>query len=913
MDNNRPNPDAVLAQVQAEEGRQGKGKLKIFFGFAAGVGKTYTMLETARRDVSIEKRDVWIGVVETHGRSDTAALLLGMEILPQKEIEYRGVMLKEFDLDGALNLHPELLIVDELAHTNAPGSRHAKRWQDVEELLAAGIDVYTTLNVQHLESLNDVVAQITGVIVQETVPDAILERADEIELVDLPPEDLLDRFRHGHVYVPAQAQKAVQHFFRKANLIALRELALRQMADRVNEEMQRARLVGTSPQVWPTAERMLVCVSPSPMSPRVIRTAKRMAASLRAEWIAAYVEPSDPAAWDATARQRLSENLRLAEQLGAEIVPLSGASPAEELLSYARVRNVTRIVVGKSGTPSWRGFFRRNLVDELLRNSREIDVHVIHGVEEPGVKPPPPERPRVPWDQYARALAVVVVCGLIGALMNLIELEEGPRSSNLVMLFLLGVVYAAARFGRGPGILASISSVVVFDFFFVEPQLTFAVTDTQYFLTFAVMLGIAVLISTLTARIREQAQISRQRARRTEALYHMSHRLTGQVGIHQLANVAVQQLSAMYAGEVAIFLPDQEKRLRIATGSHAEFALKENETAVAQWVFAHQQQAGFGTNTLPSAHALYLPLVGSQGSVGVLAIRPADSEQLSVYEQRQLLETFTKQIALAMEREQLASQVQAVLLQAETERLRSSLLASVSHDLRTPLAVITGASSSLLESEHSLSAETRRELHQTIYDDATRLSRLVDNLLDMTRIESGSVTVTKQKHFIEEVVGSALIRLNKQLAGRQVTTHISSDLPLVPLDDMLIEQVLINLLENVQKYTPPDSPVDISAWQENKNVVIEVADRGPGLPDEEIDRVFEKFYRGQAAALDGRRGAGLGLAICKAIVTAHGGRIWADNRPDGGARFCFSLPVDEVASQSNEQRAMSSEVPVGSG
>ncbi|HWB08299.1 MAG TPA: sensor histidine kinase KdpD [Pirellulales bacterium] len=886
MDDNRPNPDAVLAQVQAEEAREGKGKLKLFFGFAAGVGKTYTMLETARRDVS-SGRDVWIGVVETHGRSDTAALLLGMEILPLKDIEYRGVTLKEFDLDGALELHPELILVDELAHTNAPGSRHAKRWQDVEELLAAGIDVYTTLNVQHLESLNDVVAQITGVIVQETVPDAVLERADEIELVDLPPEDLLERFRHGLVYVPAQAQKAIQHFFKKPNLIALRELALRQMADRVNQEMQRARLGGTSPQVWPTTDRLLVCVSPSPLSPRVIRTAKRMSTSLRADWIAAYVEPADPELMDSKARQRLAQNLRLAEQLGAEIVTLAGSNPADELLSYARVRNVTRIVVGKSGKQTWRRFFRRNLVDDLLRHSREIDVHVIHGVEEPETKPPPPERHRVEWPQYARAMGVVAVCGAVDALIFRQHLAE----SNLVMVFLLGVAYVAARYGRGPAILASIASVLAFDFFFVRPYLTFAVSDTQYVLTFMVMLGIAVLISTLMSRIRDQAQISRQRARRTEALYHMSHRLTGQVGTHQLANVALQQLTANYAGEVAIFLPDEEKRLRIATGSHAEFTLRENEAAVAQWVFAHQQPAGLGTSTLPSAHALYLPLAGSQGSVGVLAIRPADPEQLLVYDQRQLLETFARQIALALERELLAAQVQAVLLQAETERLRSSLLASVSHDLRTPLAVITGASSSLLESEEGLSPETRRELYQTIYDDANRLSRLVDNLLDMTRIESGSVVVNKQEHFIEEVVGSALSRLGKQLAGRQVATHVSPDLPLVPLDDMLIEQVLTNLLENVQKYTPPGSPIDVSAWLENRHVLIEVADRGPGLPDDELDKVFEKFYRGQAAALDGRRGAGLGLAICKAIVTAHGGRIWADNRPGGGARFCFSLPI----------------------
>ncbi|HVA45109.1 MAG TPA: sensor histidine kinase KdpD [Pirellulales bacterium] len=886
MTDNRPNPDAVLAQVQAEEARAGRGKLKIFFGFSAGVGKTYTMLETARRDVS-SGRDVWIGVVETHGRSDTAALLLGMDIIPLREIDYRGVKLKEFDLDGARERRPELLVVDELAHTNAPGSRHAKRWQDVEELLAAGIDVYTTMNVQHLESLNDVIAQITGVVVQETVPDAVLEKADEIELVDLPPEDLLDRFRHGQVYVPAQAERALQSFFRKSNLVALRELALRQMADRVNADVQRARLGGASPQVWPTAERLLVCVSPSPLSPRVVRTAKRMATSLRADWIAAYVEPSDPEVLDVKARQRLAQNLRLAEQLGAEIVTLAGSNPADELLSYARQRNVTRIVVGKSGHPSWRRLFRGNLIDDLLRNSREIDIHVIHGVEVPEGKPPPPEQHVIAWHQYARALAVVAVCGLVDAAIFRLKLAE----ANLVMVLLLGVVYSAARYGRGPGILASIASVLLFDFFFVLPYLTFAVSDTQYLLTFVVMFGIAVLISTLTSRVREQAQLSRERARRTEALFHMSQRLTGQVGTHQLAGVALQQLTAIFAGDVALFLPDEEKRLKLAVGSHADFALRENEVAVAQWVFAHQQQAGMGTNTLPSAHALYLPLVGSQGSVGVLAIRPADPDQLLIFDQRQLLETFASQIALALEREQLAAQVQAVLLQAEAERLRSSLLASVSHDLRTPLAVITGASSSLLESDGTLAPETRRELIQTIFDDSNRLTRLVDNLLDMTRIESGSVVLNKQPHIIEEIIGSALRRLAKPLTGRQIKTHLPDNLPLTPLDEMLIEQVLTNLLENVQKYTPAGSPIDISAWPQEGQLIVEVADRGPGIPDDERDLIFEKFYRGQAAAVDGRRGAGLGLAICKAIITAHGGRIWAENRAGGGARFCFSLPV----------------------
>lgn len=690
---------------------------------------------------------------------------------------------------------------------------------------------------------------------------------------------------------------AGMHRLSGANVIAMSGRAVEaagdvDVADRVNEDVQRARLGGTSPEVWPTAERLLVCVSPSPLSPRVIRTAKRMATSLRGDWIAAYVEPANPDVLDAASRQRLAQNLRLAEQLGAEIVTLTGANAAEELLNYARLRNVTRIVVGKAGSPSWRRLFRRSLVDELLRNSREIDIHIIHGVEAPEGKPPPPKPHRTAWHQYASALVVVAICGLIDAPIFRLQLAE----ANLVMVFLLGVVYSAARYGRGPGVLASIASVLVFDFFYVPPYLTFAVSDTQYVLTFMVMFAIAILISALTARIREQAQISRQRARRTESLYHMSQRLTGQVGLHQLSAVAVQQLTAVFGGDVAIFLPDVEKRLKLATGSHTEFALKENEAAVAQWVFAHQKQAGLGTNTLPSAYALYLPLVGSQGSVGVLAVRPAEVEQLLSHDQRQLLETFTSQIALALEREQLAVQVQSVLVQAETERLRSSLLASVSHDLRTPLAVISGASSSLLESADSLKPETRHDLYQTIFDDSHRLSRLVDNLLDMTRIESGSVTVNRQLHLIEELIGSALHRMSKRLAGRQVTTRVPADLPLVPLDEVLVEQVLVNLLENVEKYTPAGSPIEISARQAEDQLIVEVADSGPGLSPGDEERVFERFYRG-AAATDGRRGAGLGLAICRAIVSAHGGRIWAENRPAGGARFGFSLPLNAAIDQ----------------
>lgn len=889
MDDDRPNPDAVLAQTRAAEERAGRGKLKIFFGFAAGVGKTYAMLEAAHGEV-YAGRDVAVGIVETHGRRETAALLLGMDILPLATVEYRGAQFKEFDLDGALARRPDLVVVDELAHSNTPGCRHAKRWQDIEELLAAGIDVYSTVNVQHIESLNDVVSQITGITVRETVPDALLERADEIELVDLPPDDLLERFRTGRVYVPAQAERAMQNFFKKPTLIALRELALRRMAERVGIDAETARLNGRALQTWPTRERILVCVSPSPLSPRVVRSAKRMAGTMRAEWIAAYVELPGHEQLDRESQRRLTQNIRLAEELGAEVVTLAGRRAADELLSYARRRNVSRIVVGRSGDGHWKWLPRRTLIDELLRGAREIDIHVIHGGEPARPAPAAAAVARTgPIDlgRYAHASAIVAGCVAIDALI----FHAGLAEANLVMVLLLGVVYAAARLGRGPGMFASVTGVLVFDFFFVPPYLTFSVADAQYLITFAVMLGIAVLTSSLTSHIQEQARLSRRRERRAEALYRLSRQLSGQAGLHVLVQVALQHLAETFGGEVAIFLLDAQGRLEAHANTRTSFAAQEHERAVAQWVLDRKQPAGRGTDTLPNAQAFYLPLMGSQGPVGALGLRTSDDHPLP-HDQRQLLETFASQIAGALEREALAAQVRAVLMQAETERLRNSLLSSVSHDLRTPLAGIAGASSSLLRSADSLATATRQDLYRIIFDEAHRLGRLVDNLLDMTRIESGGVTVNKQLHLIEEVLGSALRRAGETLAGRSVTTNVPDSLTLVPLDDLLIEQALIHLLENAGRYTPAGSPLEINVVEEAGRVLISISDRGPGLPPGDEGRVFDKFYRGAAGSADGRRGAGLGLAICRAIVTAHGGQAWAENRSGGGATFFISLPLE---------------------
>jgi two-component system sensor histidine kinase KdpD len=887
MQDDRPNPEQMLARLEIEPAATDspRGRLKIYFGFAAGVGKTYAMLEAARA-AALAGTDVVLGYIEPHGRPETIALLQGQESLSCRAITYRDVVLQEFDLDAALKRRPALLLVDELAHTNAPGSRHAKRWQDVEELLAAGINVWTTLNVQHLESLNDVVAQITGVVVRETLPDRVFDQADELELVDLPPDDLLERFRDGKVYIPAQAERALQRFFKKANLIALREIAMRRAADRIGSQVQTARLGETRTQTWPTHERLLVCVGASPTSAKVIRTAKRMAAAMHAQWIAVHVETPATQAMDEQTRHRLALHMRLAEQLGAETVTLTGQEVAGEIVAYAQSRNVTKIVIGKTGASArWR-FWRRSVVDRLVQRSGNIDVYIIQGVAEHlPVGTLSTVRP-THYRGYVVAVVVMAVTTAIAGAFNALGLTD----ADLVMPFLLGVVFVAARLGRGPAIFASIAAVLLFNFFFTEPHYTIAVNDTKYLFTFTVMLVIALIISALTSRIRDQVELSRQRERHTEALYRLSRRLAGTSGSHQLVAAAEAQLSEIFGGEVVIFLPDSHNALRPVLRRGSGFAESPTEVAVASWVYGRGQLAGAGTDTLPNAQALYLPLVNPERTVGVLAIRPTEVEHLLTTDQRQWLETFASQIALALARDRSAEEAQHALAQSEAEKLRSSLLSSVSHDLRTPLATIAGASSSLLMAR-GLEAETRAELLQTIYEEAERLSRLVENLLSMTRIESGSVTVNKQWQHIEEVIGTALRRLSRQLTEHPVKTIIAPDMSLVPCDGLLLEQVLLNLIENAAQYSSAGSGIEISAWSNPGEVIVQVADRGPGLTSEEVERVFEKFYRGQQATAATGRGAGLGLAICRAIMQAHGGRIWAENRQGGGACFSFSLPL----------------------
>jgi len=877
----RPDPDAVLAQRPAEGPGVRRGRLKVFIGMCAGVGKTYSLLE-AGRVRGIDGVDVVVGVVETHGRTETEQLLLGHELLPDKRIEYHGVTLREFDVDACLARRPQLAIIDELAHTNAPGSRHDKRWQDVEELLSAGISVYTAMNIQHIESLNDIVAQITGIVVRETVPDSFVESADEIELVDLNPEELLNRLRDGKVYVSEQARLAIDRFFRVGNLVALRELALRYVAERVDQQVQQYRRDQAISRTWPVRERLLVCVSASPGSARLVRATRRLATRLGAEWLAVHVESAHDARMTAKDRDRLNRILRLAAQLGAETRTITATRVTEELVAFARLHNVTKIVVGKSGQPRWRRWLFGSLIEDLADKSGEIDLYVISGEGDPAATVEPPDRRQGrQWRGLLRA-AAIVAC--VTAACRLLEGRLAP--SNLAMLYLVGVVLVALRGDRGPAILASFLSVAAFDFFFVPPSLTLVVSDAEYVVTFAVMLLVALVTSNLTVRVRQQAESALRREARTSGLYKLTGQLAEAGDLAALVRAVIRGGEPALRSALAVYLRGADGRLRVAEGSRA-LGDPARDLGVAQWVFENRRNAGLGTNTLPSAGALFVPLEASQRTVGVLAVSPTERERFGDPDEMHQLETIAQQIALAVERIELGEEAGRARMAAETERLRNALLSSVSHDFRTPLAAILGAADSLLAEEGPKDAGVRRELLGTIHDETERLDRLIRNLLDMTRLESGAIMLRREWHPLEEIVGAALHRTSAILGDRSVRTELPSDLPLVPIDGALLEQVLLNLLENAAKHTPSGTPIEVRAMRDGEGVAVEVADRGPGLPPEELRRVFDKFHRVSTRA----GGVGLGLAICDAIVRAHGGRIWAENRDDGGAVFRFTLPI----------------------
>ncbi len=888
MNDQRPDPDALLEQVRAEEAKKGRGSLKIFFGYAAGVGKTYAMLEAARRAVAAG-REVVVGYVEPHGRLETMALMAGLESIAPRTIEYRGMSLREFDVDATLARRPELVLVDELAHTNAEGGRHTKRWQDVEELLEAGINVWTTLNVQHIDSLNDVIGNVTGVTVRETVPDQVFDRADDLELVDITPEELIGRLRAGKVYVPEQAERALTSFFQRPNLDALREFSLRQAARRVQTDVESARRRRSISGPWATAERVLVCVGPSPSTARVIRTAKRMAAALDAPLVAASVERAGMSV-DRATRERMAGHYQLAERLGAEVVTLTGEDVAATLLDYARSRNVTKILIGKTERPRWRRYLFGSIVDEMLEQSGDIEVCVVRGEGEPArgsrTQRSVSQGEKAP---YFLALAIVGAGTIVATFFE----RAGLNEANIVMVFLASVVVVAVRCGRGPSIMASLIAVIVFDFGFVPPRFSFAVADTVYVLTFIVMLSIALLISTLTARLRSQVDAGKVRERRLLSLYELGKQLSSISGATFLSAAAGRKVGELTGGEVAIYLGAPGDAPELVYGRKTSIARHPVSDPAARWVIEHDQMAGARTDTLPNAIALFLPLISSQQTLGAMAVKAEHIDQLLGPDQRRLLESCASHLALALERDQMALAASEAVLQAQTEQVRSSLLSGVSHDLRTPLAAIAGASSGLLEND-SFDEPTRRQLLETIADEANRLTRLLENILQMSRLELGGTTARMQWNILEEIVGSAVVRTRPDLKDKRVSVSMPADLPLIFVDGLLLEQLFVNLLENAARHTPPEAAVSITARPATGWVEVTVADEGPGLPPGSEERVFEKFYRAGPSA-DSSRGSGLGLAICRAIAKVHGGTIQAANRPGGGLAITLRLPLPKDA------------------
>ncbi|BBA42878.1 MULTISPECIES: DUF4118 domain-containing protein [Burkholderia] len=917
---NRPDPDQLLDKLQRDEEKQRRGQLKIFFGASAGVGKTYAMLQAARQRLQ-EGVDVVVGIVETHGRSETAALLDGLDVLPLARIDYRGRTLAEFDLDGALARQPQLILVDELAHSNVQGARHLKRWQDVYELLDAGIDVYTTVNVQHLESLNDVVGAITGIRVWETVPDRVFDAADEVTLVDLPAEELLERMRDGKVYLAQQAERAVRNFFRKGNLIALRELALRRTADRVDAQMREYRADRSIQRIWQARERLLVCVGPGPEAPTLVRAAARLAASLKADWIAVYVETPRLQRLPDARRQRTLDALKLAAELGAETATLAGADAVAALIGYAKVRNVSKIVAGGSPKVGLVRRFVRPFGEKLAERAGDVDLMLIRASASDEARAAPLDARARDWrDAFAQFgthrspprhyVYAAAICAAITVVASLVS--ERLDLTNLVMLYLLGVVFSAVRLGRGPGVLQSFLSVAAFDFFFVPPRMSFSVSDTQYLLTFFGMLLTSLVISHLTSTLTRQASVAQRRERRTGAIYAMARELGAALTTEQIVEIGSRHVGEVFRARVAFLLPDSADKVRQKIeepDAAVTLTGADLDSDVGQWVYDQQKPAGRGTDTLPATAALYLPLKAPMRTRGVLAVASREPRELEVPEQQRMLDAFAAQIALALERVHYVEIARDALVNMESERLRNSLLSAISHDLRTPLTTIVGFSSMLANGRAAAQggdaaaaerfAQREGELVDAIHDEALRMTGIVTNLLDMARLQAGSLQLKRQWSLLEETVGAALAACKRVLARHPARVVLPADLPLLQMDAVLMERLFTNLFENAAKYTPADTPLDIGAERVTDDglpfVRVLVDDYGPGLPAGMETRIFDKFTRGEKESAT--PGIGLGLAICRAIVEAHGGKIGAFNRtaPDGhvtGARFWFTLPVE---------------------
>jgi two-component system, OmpR family, sensor histidine kinase KdpD len=881
----RRNPEMLLRQAQESERQEKRGKLKIYLGAAPGVGKTHTMLEDAiaRR---LEGLDVVVGIVESHKRIEIETLLKKLDVLPCNKLKYKDKELDEFAIDHALKRNPGLILVDEMAHTNVPGSRHAKRWQDIKELLDRGIDVYTTLNVQHIESLNDIVSSITHIRIQETVPDFMLELADTLELVDLPPEELLKRLKEGKIYIPQQAELAKEHFFRKGNLIALRELALRITAERVSTQVLLYRQDLGIKHIWPTKEKILVCVGHKMESTKLIRSAKRMAVNLQADWMAVHVDIPRLKLSD-EARNNAIQNLRLAEMLGAGTRILTGFDVVKEIMNFARQQNVTQIVVGKMIRPRWKELFFKSLADEMVRQSKEIDVYIITSNVPPVNVPTLTSTPRkISLKTYGISLAIVALSTIIDFLLSPLL-----KASNLIMVYLLGITFVALFGQMGPSLLACILSVLAYDFFFVSPFFSFSIGDLQSFFTLIVMLLVAQIISHLTILTRRQAEAASISEQKTIALHTLSRQLASSRGVDKLLDVGMKYISELFDSEVLALL-SENNHLVVRARCKSEQVMNEKELGIAQWVFDLGEMAGLGTNTLPYSDALFVPLLTSQGSIGVLRVHPVKKTSLVAPEQKRLLEACANQIAVALEVDRLDEQTKKSEMLSVIDRARHALLQSVSHDLRTPLIASLGLANTLSERASELDVHTIKELGNSISIELEQLNRLINNLLEITYLEAESVTLQKLPHALGDTIHLVIDLLKTKLKDKPLLLTLPPTLNKVLYDDRLIQEVLINLIDNAIKFTSHESPIEISVELRGKDkVMVSVQDRGPGIMQDEVKQLFEKFYRGRKLRTE--RGLGLGLALCRLIIKAHGGDIWVENRPDGGAAFRFTLPLTQ--------------------
>jgi len=886
----RPSPEALLEAARREE--SASGKLKIFVGAAPGVGKTYEMLQSAhaKRKAGI---DVVVGFVETHGRAETEALVRGLEVVPRKRLEYRGQVVEEMDLDAVIARRPSIALVDELAHTNAAGSRHPKRYLDVEELLSHGIDVYTAVNIQHIESLNDVVAQITHVRVRETVPDSVFDRADAIELIDLTPDDLIQRLKEGKVYVPKQAERALEHYFSPGNLTALRELALRRTAERVDEQLLNHMQANAIPGPWAAGERILVCVSEDPRAAGLVRYTKRLADRLHAPFTAISIETRRSLQLSDEQRDRLADTLRLAESLGGEAltIPAIGRRIADDVVNFAQGNNVTQIVIGKSTRSRWFEMTRGSVVHDLVRRAGNISVHVIPGDELPGEEAPKTavqtaarSEPFNPLP-YLKALGIVLI-GLGAA--ELIQPRFGIENVDLVLL--TAVVAVAVRYGLWPSLLATVAASLCYNFFFLPPIYTFTITDPTNVAAFVLFMVVAMIVSNVAARVRTQADAAIGRIRMSEQLYAFSRKLAGTATLDDVLWATAYQIALMLKVRVVLLLPE-DGLLTVKSGYPPEDDLDQADLAAANWAWSNDRPAGRGSDTLPGAKRLFLPMRTGRGPIGVIGIDNDRTGPLLTPDQRRLLDALVDQGALAIERVLLVEDMDRVKRTVESERLRSALLTSISHDLKTPLASVLGAASTMRDLAGALSDTEKRDLLATVIDESERLNRFIANLLDMTKLESGAIVPNTALHDLGEIVGSALRRASKILTAHKVELVLAADLPMLQLDAVLFEQVLFNLLDNAAKYSPPDTTIAIKSKRERDQVVLEIADEGGGIPPDELESVFDKFYRAQKGD-HVRPGTGLGLAISRGFVEAMRGTISAANRSDrSGAVLTVRLPV----------------------